>query len=451
MTGFFPDLPRPLGVYTLTRLLELRECTALYEARQTHVDRAVVLEILAPGLSHDEEVTFLAQARLRVASAELPHVAHVYESLRAEGMWFLTQELPQGTNLAELAANGQCLSVPHLCRVVAAAAEMYTPCYQAELSAMALAPSSIFIEPDGEVHFLSPLIEGTANDAAAQMAALAHALWPLVPQEKEPGLGRVVTLLQWLTEGYEGQLLEWSSIGDTALNLIEQLRREKPEEAPGNTISNLLNNKRQLRKLRKATARWGIYLGGAAAIIIGMSCLGTLCGMADPVKIPADNEHSFLCRDGSHHEQVSRHPVSVAEYAEFLQDFADMGDTRRDQLLAGAPLQATNPEPGNWADQLEAGDTQKAVTGVTYRQAEIYARYRGGQLPTAGQVQAVLAAGATPCELEWTRSTDNAPLPGIYAGEAMLLIDSQARPFPVESRDWNSPTCGFRISFPEHK
>ena len=449
MTDIFPDLPRPLGVYTLTRLMELRANTALYEATQSHVDRAVVLEVLVPGATHTDEVAFLAQARLRVASSELPHVANVFESLRAEGMWFLTQELPQGTSLAELAAEAKSLSVPHICRVIASAAEMYTPCYQAELSAMPLAASSIFIEPDGDVHFLSPLVEGTENDHAAQMSALAQALWPLVPQEKEPGLGRAVTLLQWLTDGYEGKLLDWSTLGDTAQAIIDQLRSEAPDAPAQNSISNILGNKRQLRKLRKATARWGAYLAGAAAIIIGMSCLGTLYGMADPVKLPAGNEVSFLCRDGSTHEHVYRQPVSVAEYAAFLQAFEAMGETGREQLLAGAPLQAGNPTPNNWEIQLEEPD--KPVTGISYWQAELYARHAGGQLPTAAQVQAVLGAGATPCELEWTRTQETAPLPGVYNGTAVLLIDSQAHPFPIETRNWQSDSCGFRIALPDKK
>ena len=146
MNPIFPELPRQLGVYTLTRLIELRKNTALYEAQQTHVDRAVVLEVLAPGVSHAEEVTFLAQARLRVASSELPHVANVYESLRAEGLWFLTQELPLGRSLAEIAAAGEQLSVPLICCIINAAAEMYDLCSQVDLKAMPLAPSSIFIE-----------------------------------------------------------------------------------------------------------------------------------------------------------------------------------------------------------------------------------------------------------------------------------------------------------------
>ena len=278
------------------------------------------------------------------------------------------------------------------------------------------------------------------------MSALAQALWPLVPQEKEPGLGRAVTLLQWLTDGYEGKLLDWSTLGDTAQSILEQLRSEAPAEPAQSSISNILSDRRQLRKIRKATARWGAYIGGAAAVIIGMSCLGTLYGMADPVKMPAENETSFLCRDGNSYEQVSRQPVSVSDYQKFLQEFNAMSESEREQLLANAPLQAGNPTPGNWETQLE--EPEKPVTGVSYWQAELYARVAGGQLPTAGQVQAVLSAGATPCELEWTRTVETSPLPGVYNGSAVLLIDAQAHPFPIESRNWQSAGCGFRIALP---
>ena len=61
MNPIFSELPRQFGVYTLTRLIELRQNTVLYEAQQSHMDRAVVLEVLAPGVSHEEEVSFLAQ------------------------------------------------------------------------------------------------------------------------------------------------------------------------------------------------------------------------------------------------------------------------------------------------------------------------------------------------------------------------------------------------------
>lgn len=451
MTDIFPELPRPLGIYTLTRLLELRENTALYVAQQNHVDRNVVLEVLIPGVSHAEEVAFLAQARLRVASSELPHVAHVFESLRAEGTWFLTQELPQGTSLAEQAAAGKSLSVPDICRVVAAAADMYTPCYQAELSAMPLAPSSIFTEADGEVHFLSPLVEGESNDPAAQMGALARALWPLVPQERVPGLGRALTLLQWLTEGYEGELLDWSSLGNTARAILDQLAQEQAPEKPQSAISDLLNNKRKLRKLSRTTARWGLYLGGAAAIIIGMSCLGTLYGMAETRKIPAGNEISYLCRDGNSHEQVHRRPVSVSEYAGFLQAYKALNKEQQIQLLADSPEHSTNPMPENWENQLEDKAPEEPVTGVSFWQARLYARYHGGDIPTAAQLQAVQAAGVSCCPLEWSRTTEATPLPGLYADGAPLLITAQGQPYPVDTRSWQSAGCGFRISIPETK
>ena len=451
MTDIFPQLPRPLGIYTLTRLLELRENSALYVAQQNHVDRNVVLEVLIPGVSHDEEVAFLAQARLRVASSELPHVAHVFESLRAEGIWFLTQELPQGTSLAELAARGSTLSVPHICRVIAAAADMYTPCYHAELGAMPLAPSSIFIEADGDVHFLSPLVEGRSNDAAAQMSALAAALWPLVPQEREPGLGRAITLLQWLTHGYEGELLDWSALGNTAQTILGQLEQETAQENPQSAISDLLNNKRKLKKLRKTTAKWGLYLGGAAAIIIGMSCLGTLYGLAETRKIPAGNELSFLCRDGNSQEQIYRRPVSIAEYSAFIQAYDALSPEQKEQLLGDTPAEDTDPTPADWETQQENKSPDEAVTGVSFWQARLYARYHGGDIPTAAQIQAVQAAGVDSAPLEWSRTVESSPLPGIYTRNTPLLVTGESQPYPVTTRSWRSDSCGFRISKPETK
>ena len=123
-----------------------------------------------------------------------------------------------------------------------------------------------------------------------------------------------------------------------------------------------------------------------------------------------------------------------------------MSESEREQLLANAPLQAGNPTPKNWEEQLE--EPEKPVTGISYWQAELYARSAGGQLPTAAQVQAVLSAGATPCKLEWTRTEETSPLPGVYNGTAVLLIDAQAHPFPIESRNWQSTSCGFRIALP---
>jgi hypothetical protein len=448
MKSIFPELPRQLGVYTLTRLIELRKNTALYEARQTHVDRAVVLEVLTPGAAHKEEVTFLAQARLRVASSELPHVANVYESLRAEGHWFLTQELPLGRSLAEIAAAGEQLSVPLLCCIISAAAEMYDLCSQVELHAMPLAPSSIFIEDSGEVHFLSPLVEGTSHSAEEQMQALATALSPVCPQHKSAGLGRTITLIQWMAEGYEGTFLPWNTLGETASTILQQLA-EDARIALESSLSYKIRHNPFLLKVRQFTRRWAFYIITYASIIITLSCMGTLFGLADPVHTSAKGVESILCHQGGESEFVLRKPVSMAEYDDFIQTFDNMSDEERNELLDNLPGEITTIEPADWDSQWNNKSQKDPVTGVTYWQALAYANYHGGTLPSVNQLQALKAAGVKLHKQEWTRSEQESPEGILYGDYTYLLINSDGKPVPSASRNYQRNDCSFRICLPQ--
>ena len=448
MTPIFPELPRQLGVYTLTRLIELRNNTALYEARQTHVDRAVVLEVLTPDATHDEEVAFLAQARLRVASSELPHVSNVYESLRAEGHWFLTQELPPGRSLAELASAGEQLSVPLICCIIRAAAEMYDLCNQVELQAMPLAPASIFVEEGGEVHFLSPLVEGEIYTPDTQMQALAGAITPLCPQQKASGLGRAVTLLQWLNEGYEGQYLAWEVLGETASTILQQLA-EDARIARESTLAYKIAHNPFLIKARLFIKRWFGYIVAYASIIIVLSCMGTFFGMADPIHTSAGDKEGFLCHQNGEKEIVLRLPVSVEEYDAFIRAFEEMEDEQRNELLDSLPGEITSIEPENWEEQWNGKESDKPVTGVTYWQALLYAYYAGGDLPTVQQLQAIKSVGTNLLEQEWTRTMEQTPLPGVYADASILIVNQKGNPIPTNKPQNYSSKRGFRISLPE--
>ena len=440
MTPIFPDLPRQLGVYTLTRLLELRDNTALYEAHQNHVDRAVVLEILTPGATHEEEVRFLAQSRLRVASSELPHVAHVYESLRAEGFWFLTQEMPQGKSLADIAAEGRCLSVQQLCRIIQAAADMYELCGMVELSAMPLVASSIYVEANDTPHFLSPLVESATYSPQQQMQALAAALWKLMPQQQEPGVGRLHTLVQWLHDGYEGEHLSWHNIAETAGTILKQLA-EAERHATESTARYKLTHHPVLLRTQDFIRQWGTYLGICATLIITLTCLGTLFGLAKPEHLPAVSETALLCHQDGQNYRLMAHPVSVAEYAQFLQARATLEEPLPEEL-------EDRLEPADWEKQLLTPDAP--VCGVTYWQAEYFARAHGGRIPTANQLQLLLQQKLHfPSQLEWSCTELQNPLPGIYGDVVHLLVAATGQPHPVSGRHWSSPTAGFRLTFPE--
>lgn len=453
MNPIFPDLPHTLGVYTLTRLLEQRPGSELYEGRQTHVDRAVVLEVLQPRLKHHHEAAFLAQARRRVSISGIPHVADVFESLRAEGLWFLTQELPPGRALADVTTTGETLSVLHICRIIAAAAEMYHVYREKGLSAMPLAASSIFIENNGEVHFLSPLVEGETIDTAEQMQALAAALWPLCPQVKTTGLGRVVTMLQWLSDGVDARYLTWDELGATARTVVEQLLTNAlPENAKPlrRRASEFIARQPAVQKTRHFLVQWGMPIAMGLGIVAVMTYMGTLFGMAAPETVPAGNDSAFLCQQAGKNELVMRLPVSVQQYADYMQSFSNLPDDQRREILRDCPLSADKLAPANWETQCKIGNPQAPVTGVTYWQALAYARYAGGQLPTAGQIQTALAAGATPAALEWSRDTAESPLPGVYNGTTHLLVNKLGKIRPAHDRNWQSAHCAFRISLPDN-
>lgn len=444
MNPIFPELPHTLGVYTLTRLIEQRENSALYEAQQTHVDRSVVLEVLRPGVSHAEEVAFLAQARHRVATNGVPHVADVFESLRSEGIWFLTQEMPQGRSLADIAIAGEKLSIAQICKVITAAAEMYQHCQDNGISVIPLAASSIFIEQAGEVHFISPLKEGSVSSLHSQTKATAAALWPLCPEEKKPGLGRTVTLLNWMEGGYEGRILEWNELRETAATIIAQLG---PEAEDG--TSHRITDAPWVQKLRQFLSRWGMHTAGGAAVVVGLTCLGSLFGTGNPETISAMGHSHIYCSTGEQNEKIMRYPVSVQEYAQFLQAFEEMDEEQRQELRDVANCTAADLKPVNWDTQWERADREAEVTGVSLPQARLYACHMGGQLPTSAQIQTIQAAGAGKADLEWSRTAMESPLPDVYPGTTYILIDTHGQPYPVSTPDWVSPRCGFRVAFPD--
>ena len=454
MSPIFPELPHPLGVYSLTRLLELREYTELYEARQTHVDRAVVLEVLRPGVPHLAEVAFLAQGRHRVATAGVPHVAAVFESLRAEGLWFLTQERPQGSSLADLAGKGGVLSVPDICRVISCAGRMYDTYAQAGHHAMPMASSSIYVEAGGEVHFLSPLVEGSSYSPQQQMEALATALWTVYPQEKAPGIGRTTTLLQWLQEGINGSFLSWAELAQTADTIIEQLEANAQPESEKTAITRMrerINRHPGIQRMRAFLGQWGGYLAAAGAIIGVLSSIGTQLGMKAPEVSSACDDSAMHCQQDGVYERVLLTPVSVQQYAEFIQAFYTLPENRQQELLQEMADWELSLEPANWDTQLNQANTQSPVTGVSYWQALLYARHAGGNLPSASQLQMLRTTASPAAELEWSRSAEETPLPGIYNGTAYLLIDKQGKVRPTGSRTWQDARCGFRITLPEEQ
>lgn len=450
MSAIFPELPQRLGDYTLTRRLSERDTSELYEATQSHVERAVILEILRPDSPRTVLDNFLNTARARVA-ADLPRVGQVFESLMTDTFWYLAQERPVGQSLAERIAGDEALTPCETCSIISAAAELYTACLKARLATAPLTADTIFLSAGGDVTFLSPVIPGEppANSTPAQMRELVLTLRPVLPRSG-PGKNRVSTLALWLQEGYEGQWLEWSSIQSTAALIIEQLAppQESSPEAPRAETQD--SHRRNLLRRYRSALRHGIRAAAALALISALACLGFLIPIPAPEELPPHQGDYIACRSTSEPSAIMARPVSLWEYRRFLQACDTMKADQLATLNKNIPAEHTNHHPTDWEAQERAARTQDdPVTGISYWDALAYARHAGGKLPEAGLLTAARRETGTPGIQEWTASTRQDS--DMYREAQLILPPGNApntTPLLESDRSARHPQRGFRILLP---
>ena len=441
MNPIFPELPHPLGVYTLVRLLESRENGDLYEATQSHVERAVVVEVMRPGATPEEEARFIDSARMRVVADSLPGVSQVLESLKADDLWFMTQEKPLGKSLAEIAEAKEQLSVRDICRIIEATATMYDLCIRAGLATIPLSPASIYLDAEGTPHFLSPVSSGSANPATQpeEQRALAAALLPVHP-EGVPGQNRVLTLISWLRHGYEGQMVEWSAIAASAHVVQEQLgvdHEEEEEEGPSDAAQQ--RHRRKQRKKLLKMAGYGLLLVG---LVLGGIGLGCIIPYKRTDSNPVRHHHQVFVQHRRHALGIADAPVTGADYGRFLSAWESMNAETRERISPGRTSDDEH-RPSDWENQ----SPDKPVTGVSYEDAMAYARYTGAELPTAAQLQAVLSVAPGKNLQEWVRS-EQGNLPASLKGESSAVLISQNEPNEphlTNNRRFRAANTTFRI------
>ncbi|MCQ2365285.1 MAG: SUMF1/EgtB/PvdO family nonheme iron enzyme [Akkermansia sp.] len=443
MTPLFPELPHPLGAYTLTRLIEQREQSELYAASQGSVSREVALEVLRSGASPEQQASFLATARKRVTADGLPHVGQVYESLCAGGLWFLTQELPQGRPLSSYTSE-DTPSIADSCRIIAAAAELYAGCAAAGHAVLPLSASSVYVAENGSPRFLSPIVAGKPAAEDAAMPALAEMLAPLVPREV-PGTARLDTLLYWMREGYEGQRLTFEQVQATAQTILTQLG-EDTRPAEQTTAEGL---RRRRRRLRRQVLMGAAYVAGVAALASAIASIGFLFRSPQFVTVPAVRADGVTLRlPQGQHLIIDRNPVSVADYAAFLADWEKADSTARERCMR-AFEDMPNLIPADWETQLQ-GAPAKPVTGVTYRQAMAYAIFRGAELPAAAELQTVFETVGSASVAEWTADTFSRKECGLLRAGLPLALspESPFAPLPLPDSEYAADTLGFRLARP---
>lgn len=460
-TPVFQNLPHQLDDYTLLRLIESREHTDLYLAQQGHVGRTVILEILHLDAAATMLSTFIETAQLR-AKTQAPRLTRVLEALKAQDVWFMAQEQPQGESLMEWLADGRHLSPQQTAKLLQAAAEMYESCAELGKRVQPLSWGDIFMSEQGDVSFLSSLVPGAPApiDKALHMQQLAQCIIPVRPIEGE-GADKIDAMLQWLQEGYNGQLLEWASVAATARLVDSELSALAPVVKTEEEVEvEKSRQRRQTRQSRRKLLRQAMLGLGAAAVTLAIGSLGLIVANHRQELVSPVTADFVLCKTPQGNMKAMRHPVSIEEYNRFLREWSTMSPEQRAALNEGMPDHVTGHTPEHWNEIFVAASLHKDYQGqhlspespainITYWNALAYARYKGGELPNMSTLQAIHAELHESGVSEWVTDTCEADILHIYPKGCPMILDksSISRPLPVNNREWKSLNLGFRLIF----
>jgi len=380
-----------LGDYKLLREIQRDDDFALYEAEQTSIGRRVALKTLYR--KHRKDINwvqgFVNEASAR-ASVNHPAISLVYECDQELGVNFYTLELVDAPSLADLARRRSDLDAGALWKVLEAAADALVYLREHGMSHRLISAQSILMLKSGEPRIANP-VRGRGDplsyeEERRQMELLAEAVSPFL--RKSGSDPRLIALV--------GRM---GSDRIDAINSIDGLKRALSPADPNEGLSEAEIAKLSERNSNRTAIVSGLLIGIVivAAALVAYLLVGSnpevrdLDGLS---KIPAG---VFPFQEGEEVELpefwIGRYEVTIADYAEFLQDIEENAEKIDRIRHPDQPEEKTSYEPEKW-DQVYAAAMRGGefyggpigpncpVVGVDWWDAHAYATWRGGRLPT---------------------------------------------------------------------
>lgn len=147
-------LGKTLNHYTIIESLGKGGMGEVYLARDAKLNRKVALKILAPGTVSDaaRRARFEREAQA-IAALNHPNIVTVYSVEEAEGTQFITMELIEGTNLAELIKPGG-VEMNRLLDIGLALSDALVVAHSQGITHRDLKPDNVMVTRDGRVKVL---------------------------------------------------------------------------------------------------------------------------------------------------------------------------------------------------------------------------------------------------------------------------------------------------------
>jgi len=402
-----------LGNYQVLERLYLEKEAETYRALQVTVQRPVALVLLKPELLKQPKVVEKFRERERVkASLAHPRIAPLYEAGEVNGWLFYTRELPRGRSLHEIQQTNETLGERRLTEVLHGVAEAMAYATERGFHHRSMAARDIYIDAEYQasiVNFFRPPA-AVKRDARADVRAFLELLRPITAEGKARGL------LQSLASAHH----DWAGL----LEALEDLRDDLRERSIVRKIE-----AESLPAHVRGRKPWWVW-ASVAAVLIVVAALGALMNGKNPapaagvvalplemVRIPAG---SFIYQKNKRVNLpdywISKHEVTIGQYAEFLRALKQAKPGAFDHPLQ--PKTKASHTPENWNQYhaaAKAGTTfngeivtlNTPVSQVDWWDAYAFAKWSHQRLPTEQEWEKA-ARGKDGFLYPW----GNTPLPG---------------------------------------
>ena len=375
-----------LGHYQVIDRLYTEPEAETYRAIQYTVQRPVALVLLKPHLLGDVEAVAKFKDRERVkASLSHPRIAPLYEAGEANGWLYYTREMPPGRSLKDIASAGEQLGERVLVDVLYRVAEAMNYAVERGYGYRTLGTRDIYVDGENQASIVNVFRPPSAlpRDQAADVQALIELLAPYAAPGKARSMLHDLSL----------QSHDWAKLAAA----MHDIRDDMSERS-------LLNRaKDEDIAVAISPSRPWLVVAIAAVVLAVVTYLGVLSGggggattlavKSEMVRIPRGtfiyqkDQKAVIERD----YWISKHEVTIAQYAEFLEALKKAPAGTYDDPVQ--PAGKTTHEPEGWAAYYSAASTNGSlnhqqlsldspVSNVDYWDAVAYAKWKKQRLPT---------------------------------------------------------------------
>ncbi len=376
-----------IGDYSLTSLSESLPDRQIWLGRQVSIKRKV--EVVC--YFGENRESFLADAQTQ-AKIEDSIIGLVYEAIATKDFIALAREVLPTKSLQAIAQYRVQLLPIEATRILSQIAGALAVLERQGIAQQDLKTSDIRLGIDNAVRLQNIAKAGPRETTALTRQALTAIFRPIV-KSGQPGSTRLSSVFDYIEGTPEQAPIPWSQVEELTRRVDHQLSNANQPPKPS------APSKKKTKKT--PTGLWTVLGVLGLAIAAWFLFLQNTSPSFDPdlvITVPAKN---YALPSGGERQmesfRIDATEVTIGEYADFLAAWEELNNAQQEQLWPeDKPASKTSLLPKDWKDYSPIAGAQGTwngrqlslncpVMGVDWWDAQTYARWKKGFLPTEEQ------------------------------------------------------------------